>query len=133
MGAKKPPAAFYVLAGSLFASFSCAGFIAAFLLTKLLPYVAFGPEAVHGEKIRIVKNVRGLIEFSNGVQWKGIKLLPVDLVYGMVVGLLGLALMLTLLKVAVLVLRKYKPSVANDLQTWLSNVAESLSAVIRSR
>jgi hypothetical protein len=96
-------------------AFFCATQLAGLIICKLSPYFLFGIKTVNEESIKMVTNQRGLIEFSNGVALKGIKLLPFDLIWAVMSLTFTFGLWVCLMKMAVFLLAGIKPDVANAL------------------
>ncbi len=113
--ARKPIAAFFVLAGCLMVAASFGFRVGGIVIEKASPFVAFGFNGQHIKAIAIHKN---LIAFSNGVRITGIKLLPYDIIFFIVSAALIFGLLMVFVQIAIMILKRVKPTVAAEIVTW---------------
>jgi len=121
-----PPRAFWAFACAGFIAFFVATDVAGFVIDKASPFVIFGGRAKK-ENIAVVINGRGLIKFSNGVELRGVKLIPFDLFFGCATCLAGVPLWWALIKSSIVVVRIFSPAFAKE----VSDVYRELLATFR--
>ena len=110
----KPPHAFFVMAFCLIMAFVVGMVTAGFVLDTAAPYMAFGP----GTSGRVVLRGRDIIRFSNGVEIRGMGLLPFWALFACVFGTVTLGLLITFLKTAIFILEWVDPNVGEELGGW---------------
>ena len=106
---------FFIVAACMLAAFYLGTKISGLVIDKVSPYLFFGFKAVEAQQIKVVQNHRGLIEFSNGIAFRGAKLLPFDIIWVIISLTLIFCLWILLLKIATLLLIRVKPKIADEI------------------
>lgn len=113
----KPPPAYFVMAFCLIMAVVVGMATAGFVLDTAAPYMACGPGTAE-RGVKVVLRGRDLIRLSNGVEIRGMGLLPFWALFACVFGIVTLASFTTLLKTAILILECVDPKAGEELSRW---------------
>lgn len=117
----KPPPAFFVLACCLIIAFVVGMATAGLALDTAAPSMAFGTRTAE-RGVTVVLRGRNLIKFSNGVEIRGMGLLPFWALFACVLGIVTLGSFVTLLKSAIFILEWANPKAAEELSEWWTSL-----------
>src|SRR5262249_8931817 len=108
-----PKRVFAVIAVLVFGAFGLGVYFSTALVHGLAPYVFFGVGATRARHITIAEDHRHYILFSNGVAVHGLKLLPLELIWGVLSAVFVLGLFFASLRLVAFFVRRRDPALAD--------------------
>jgi len=123
--ARPPKRVFAVIFPLVFIAFVLGVQLSAKLTHELAPCAIFGIHATQAQHITILADHRGSVRFSNGETVRGLRLLPLDVIFCVLVTVILLGSFFALLRVAAFIIRRLDPDWAEEVLHFLKHVEET--------